>query len=205
VTVIGVDFGAATLAEADQVLSRLPVPEEAISCTHLIRRGTPHVACSLQLPITHVDAVLDVLVEQTDVHALGIVGAGRETGPRDLVAGAAIAAGQHAARAGGRAVIYPGVHRLTGNVTALSLVAMSEINRIIVLPERTSPAPETVVATRDHVRPEWTEGLLTLVTTPSGADCVTPFELPDPTPCCGDELANRKAGATGSRLPGMRP
>jgi hypothetical protein len=193
VTVIGVDFGAATLAEADQVLCQLPVPEEAISCTHLIRRGTPHVACSLQLPTKHVDAVLDVLIEQAGVRALGIVGAGRETGPRDLVAGAAMAAGQHSARTSGRAVIYPGVHRLTGKVTALSLVAMSEINRIIVLPERTSPTPGTVVVTRDHVRPEWTDGLLTLVTAPAGADSVTPFELPDPTPCCGDDLAHRKA------------
>jgi hypothetical protein len=188
-TVIGVDFGAATLAEADRLLSQLPLPDETIACTHLIRRGTPHVACSLRLPADHVDAVLDLVMAHADGRPIGIAGAGRENGPQELVAGAAVAAGRHAARTSGRAVVYPGVHRLTGRTTALALIAMSEINRIVVLPGRTSPPPPTVIVTRDHVRPEWTNGLLTLVTTPAGPDILSPFELPDPTPCCGEAIS----------------
>ncbi|RSM91517.1 hypothetical protein DMH04_00475 [Kibdelosporangium aridum] len=183
-TIIGVDFGAATLAEADQLLRRLPVPEEAIACTHLIRRGTPHVACSLRLPADQVAGMLEVLAAQD--RPIGISGAGHESGPRELVAGAAIAAGRHAARTSGRAVIYPGVKGLIGDVTAMKLVATSYIDRILVLPGRSSPDPSTTVITRDHVRPEWINGVLTLVTTPAGPGMVTPFELPDPTPCCGD-------------------
>ncbi|MFC0106032.1 hypothetical protein [Kibdelosporangium aridum] len=190
-TVIGVDFGAATLAEADHLLCSLPLPEDATACTHLVRRGTPHVACSLRLPAARVAEMLEVLAAHS--RPLGIVGAGRESGPRELVAGAAVAAGRHAARTSGRAVIYPGVRGLTGNVTAMKLVATSYIDRILVLPDRSSPQLSTTVVTRDHVRPEWINGVLTLVTTPAGPGVVAPFELPDPTPCCGDDRTSGKS------------
>lgn len=199
VAVIGVDSGAATLDEADRLLRLLPVPEEAVACTHLIRRGDPHVACSLQVPATHVAGILEVLAVQARDRPLGIAGAGQQTGPRQLVAGAAVAAGRHAARTGGRAVVYPGVHRLTGDVTAMELLATSYIDRIVVLPGRSSPEPSTTVVTRDHVRPEWINGVLTLVTTPAGPGAVAPFELPDPTPCCGGDLTRGKV-APGSPL-----
>jgi hypothetical protein len=43
-----------------------------------------------------------------------------------------------------------------------------------------------MVRTRDHVRPEWRDGLLTLIATPTSNGVFAPFEVPNPTPCCAD-------------------
>jgi hypothetical protein len=48
------------------------------------------------------------------------------------------------------------------------------------------PAPDTLVDTRDFVRPEWRAGRLTLVTTPAPNGRIAPFEIPNPPQCCAD-------------------
>jgi hypothetical protein len=65
------------------------------------------------------------------------------------------------------------------------LLATSAIDRVLVIggPPVT---PETPVRTRDFVRPEWRDGLLTLIVTPAAGGGVAPFEVPNPTPCCAD-------------------
>ena len=47
------------------------------------------------------------------------------------------------------------------------------------------PPPHTPVDTRDFVRPEWRDGVLTLVAMPA-ATGLAPFEVANPTPCCAD-------------------
>ncbi len=46
------------------------------------------------------------------------------------------------------------------------------------------PEPDTLVDTRDFVRPQWMDGVLTLVATPAPGGRIAPFEVPNPTPCC---------------------
>ncbi|MEU4532935.1 hypothetical protein AB0F49_32340 [Micromonospora ureilytica] len=46
---------------------------------------------------------------------------------------------------------------------------------------------ETVVHTRDFVRPQWQAGELMLMATPYRAAGIAPCEVPDPTPCCAGQ------------------
>jgi hypothetical protein len=48
------------------------------------------------------------------------------------------------------------------------------------------PDPQTPVETDDFVRPQWVDGVLTLVATPAPGGRIAPFEVADPTPCCAD-------------------
>jgi hypothetical protein len=86
---------------------------------------------------------------------------------------------------GGRAVVYPGVELLTGTMTVADLLAKSAIDRVRVI-GGPQPSGETLVDTRDFVRPQWMEGTLTLVATPAADGRIAPFEVPNPTPCCAD-------------------
>ncbi|MFI6492122.1 hypothetical protein [Streptomyces sp. NPDC050564] len=104
-------------------------------------------------------------------------------GPADLAAGAAV---EHAARTGGRAVLYGGSEALTGTVTVARLLAGSAVDRVAVLGAPDGPEPERRIVTRDHVRPEWREGHLVLTTMPAAGGALVPFEVPEPTPCCAD-------------------
>jgi hypothetical protein len=139
---------------------------ELIACTHLVRGERPRVALSIAAAP---DAAVDRLA------AL----------PAISIAVAAAAAVDHRARRSGRAVLYPGVELLTGTVPVETLLTKSAIDRVLVIggPPVT---PETPVQTRDFVRPEWRDGLLTLIVTPAGGGGVAPFEVPNPTPCCAD-------------------
>jgi hypothetical protein len=65
------------------------------------------------------------------------------------------------------------------------LLARSAIEAVRVIGgTATSPAPGTLLDTRDFVRPQWIDGVLTLVATPAPAGHLAPFEVPNPTPCC---------------------
>jgi hypothetical protein len=91
----------------------------------------------------------------------------------------------HTTRRGGRAVRYPGVEHLTGTLTVADLLARSAIHTITLIGgDGTRPAPDALVDTRDFVRPQWSDGVLTLVATPAPGGRITPFEVPNPTPWC---------------------
>lgn len=107
-------------------------------------------------------------------------------GPDELAAGAA-----HAAAGAPRAHRWPcrpvrRVDALTGTVTVARLLAVSAVERIVVLRAPDGPDPDQRIVTRDHVRPEWREGRLTLAAMPAVGGTLVPFEVPDPTPCCAD-------------------
>ncbi|WP_046734507.1 hypothetical protein [Streptomyces humi] len=187
--VIGVDAGSATLREADHLihglLARLALGDGVFACTHLHRtddrRGT---AVSLEVPDP--DAVWRELPALLPAGA-GLVLADRVRGPGDAVATARGAA--LAPPASGRAVVYPGVARLTGTVAVADLLDRTAVERLVVLgaPGAELP-PTTEVLTQDHVRPEWRAGVLTLALVPAAGGLLAPFEVPDPTPCCADHI-----------------
>lgn len=165
---IGISAGHRTEREAEHWLRESVLPlglPGLFACTHLVRVPYPHVAVSLA--------------------AEGSAVAGLPGTPPELDEAAAHAAAEHAARRSGRAVLYPGVERLVGTLTVGEVTALSAIERVTRL-GGSPPEAETVLETRDFVRPHWQDGVLTLVTMPVAGGRVAPFEVPDPTPCCAD-------------------
>jgi len=194
-SVIGVDAGTASLREADHLVHRLAdalaLPDGTTACTHLIRtaerRGT---TVSFALPDAGAaTAAWQRLTELARTEAdFGAVLGGLTYGSAASAGTAAPGAAEHARRSGGRAVLYPGAERLTGTVVLAELLATTAVERVVVLgaPGAEGPDPGTPVLTRDHVRPEWREGVLTLVLVPAAGGTLAPFEVPNPTPCCAD-------------------
>ncbi|MET8452335.1 hypothetical protein [Streptomyces sp. NPDC005209] len=193
-SVIGVDAGTASLREADHLAhrlrERLGLPAGTVVCTHLIRtddrRGT---AVSLALPDAGAaEAAWQRLADLAEP-GLGAALGERAYGSERAARTAAPAAAEHADRRGGRAVLYPGADRLTGTVTVAEVLA-TVIDRVVVVGapavDGQGPDPATPVVTRDHVRPEWRDGLLTLALVPAVGGTLAPFEVPNPTPCCVD-------------------
>lgn len=131
-------------------------PAPSLACTHLVRSPYPHVAISLVGPVE------------------------AET-PEELRGAAATAAADRF----GRAVVFPGSSSLTGRMTVAEIVAGSAIDRVEVLGSGVA-GPDTIVDTRDFVRPQFRSGDLVLVTMPAAGDVLVPFETRDPTPCCAD-------------------
>ncbi|MGW2548820.1 hypothetical protein [Streptomyces sp. NPDC001635] len=192
-SVLGVDAGTATLREADHLIhdlvERLDLPGDTIACTHLIRtaerRGT---AVSFALPDPEAaEAAFALLSGATEGMDLGAALGERAHGRAVAVRAAVLAAAEHTARQGGRAVVFPGADRLTGTVTVADVLALTSVERVTVLGTPSGgqgPEPALPVQTRDHVRPEWREGALTLVLVPAAGGTLAPFEVPNPTPCC---------------------
>jgi hypothetical protein len=192
-SVIGVDAGTASLREADHLIhdlaARLGLPRGTIACTHLIRtderRGT---AVSFALPDARTAAITWSHVVALDDPGMGAALAGRSYGAEPAAHAAVLAAEEHAHRRGGRAVLFPGVDHLTGTVTVADLLALTALDRLVEVgaPTADGPGPTTPVLTRDHVRPEWRDGHLTLALVPAAGGALAPFEVPNPTPCCAD-------------------
>ncbi|UQU63518.1 hypothetical protein COUCH_31615 [Couchioplanes caeruleus] len=88
-----------------------------------------------------------------------------------------------AARDGGRAVVYPGVGRLTGEITVGDVLAGSAIDRVEILGGGEAE-PSAVLRTNEYVRPQWRDGMLVLMTMPAVGGVLVPFETRNPTPCC---------------------
>ena len=169
-TVLALDLGHTTVTDAEHWLAALlPVPG-LVACTHLVHGQHARVVLTLAAPVP------------LDVAALPPA-AQHPTVPPD---GAALAAAQaHATGVAGRAVLFPGVERLTGVLPVAELLAHSAIERVLVLGGTPVPEPTALVDTRDFVRPQWMDGVLTLVATPAPGGRIAPFEVPHPTPCCG--------------------
>jgi hypothetical protein len=177
------------------------LPAGTVACTHLVRTGEHRgTAVSFALPegtAADADAVWERITapEESGGHAPAVLGAvlgDRTHGAHAAVSAAALAAAEHTRRSAGRAVLYPGAERLTGTVTLAELLELSAVERIVVVgappgdPDGHGPDPAASVLTRDHVRPEWRDGRLTLALVPAVGGTLAPFEVPDPTPCCAD-------------------
>lgn len=169
VTILGISLGHADDRAAEHWLHEVVRPVGVpglVACTHLVRTPHPHVAISLAAP----DGLPDGLSASVDGFA----------------SAAEVAAAQHRERSSGRAVLYPGVESLIGELSVAELLERSAIEQVTLL-GGAQPAAETRLITRDFVRPQWINGVLTLIVAPVGAGRIAPFELPDPTPCCADK------------------
>ncbi|WP_305788771.1 hypothetical protein [Symbioplanes lichenis] len=154
-TVVGVTLGHPDTATAEHWLASLD-PAPIHACTHLVSSPRPHVAWSLEFS--------------------GIV-------PAALGDSSASAAAAHGVS--GRAVIYPGVDKLVGDLTVASVLALSAIDAIEVLGG--GPADrDTTLQTNNFVRPVWRDGRLILTVMPAAGGKLVPFENRHPTPCCAD-------------------
>ena len=165
--VLTVDADVRDLRTADHLLhtlaTELALPEGAFGCTHLVRGDRPRVVLSLTLPS---EPLLRTAQERLTARKYEV----SHAQPDAL----------------GRAVIYPGVSSLTGNLTIADLLARSAIDRVTVLGTPGQPSPHTRLMTGNHVRPQWQNGELVLTTMPAVGGTLVPFEVPDPTPCCAD-------------------
>lgn len=194
--VVGVDTGhTGALREADHLLrslaAELGLPADVLGCTHHVRDGRrPHTALSFAVASRKdAQAAWRRLTENPSEEPGSLVGVAfgdHRHGPAELAAGAAHAAAEHRARAGGRAVLYPGGDAVTGVLTVARLLEASAVERVTVLGSPEGPAMEAELLTRDHVRPEWRDGRLVLAAMPAAGGTLVPFEVPDPTPCCAD-------------------
>jgi hypothetical protein len=175
--VIGVDAGSATLRDADHLIQRLAaelaLSEGVFGCTHLIRTGQPRVALSLALPD-------ETAAARAREHlAREYPGTGTDT--------ARTAAAGHRARTAGRAVLFPGARAMAAATpTVAELLAHSAIDAVSVLGSPGPPDGALRLVTRGHIRPEWRSGRLVLAAVPAAGGTLAPFEVPNPTPCCGD-------------------
>ncbi|MFD7433159.1 hypothetical protein [Streptomyces sp. NPDC059861] len=165
--VLTVDAGLKDLREADHLLqaltAELALSDGTFGCTHLVRDERPRVALSFA-----VESEAALLSARRRLTAQG----------HEVTDGAPDEVG--------RAVLYPGAAGLTGTVTVAELLSRSAIARVTVLGTTEPPAADTAVVTRDHVRPQWQDGELVLAVQPAAGGTLTPFEVPDPTPCCAD-------------------
>jgi hypothetical protein len=168
-TVLALDLGHATVTDAEHWLADVPPVPGLVACTHLVPGEHARVVITLAAPGRVDPATLPPPAQ-------------RHAAPAD---GAALAAAQaHAAGTGGRAVLFPGADRLVGELTVAQVLAHSAIDRVRVLGGVAQPDADTLVLTRDFVRPQWLDGVLTLVATQAPNGRIAPFEVPNPTPCC---------------------
>jgi hypothetical protein len=98
---------------------------------------------------------------------------------------ASAAVADHLAGRAGRAVLFPGVRSLTGTLPVATLLSASAIDEVVVLGGPPCE-PDTLIDTRDFVRPQYRDGRLVLMATPAPGGLIAPFEVPNPTPCCGN-------------------
>jgi hypothetical protein len=162
---VGFDRGDTDVRAAEHwLVQRLGEQRDrVVACTPLLRVPGPHVAFSVAVPS-------GVEVDLPPV-------------PDGLAASAALAREEHLTGQGGRAFAYPGRDACVGVLSVAELLERSAIDRVTVMGG--APAtPDTLIETRDHVRPLWMAGQLTLVTLPHTGGRIAPFEMPEEIPCC---------------------
>jgi hypothetical protein len=159
--VLGFDLGHRDTVAAEHWLAAVPDGPGLLACTHFVHGDRPRVV----ITITGID--LTVFPPPAETEAAGT------------------ASENHASGHAGRAVLFPGVRALTGTLSVADLLAISAIDEVRVIggPPAT---PDTLIDTRDFVRPQWENGRLVLVATPAPGGLIAPFEVPNPTPCCAN-------------------
>ncbi|WP_055752177.1 hypothetical protein [Frankia sp. AvcI1] len=116
---------------------------------------------------------------------VGLACGAERIGPPELADGAAQAVADHAGRQGGRAVVYPGVGRLRGTVLVETVLGQTAVGRVVVPTGQAEPRRSDLLRTRNHVRPVWRDGVLTLVAAAERGRVFTPSEVPHPSPVGG--------------------
>jgi len=188
-TWIGLDRGDADVAAAEhlaaEIIGTFGLAVSA-ACTHLVGAPRGHVAVSLALDGgLAVDQAAALLAGAASLGVAVSVDGDRLAfgGPGEFIDGALEAAAAHHDGTSGRAFRYLGEAAARGRVRVDDLLARSAIDRVEGLAGSVDGATE--IETRDHVRPAYRDGLLTLLTTPRADGSVQPFESPTPHECSG--------------------
>ncbi len=160
-------------------------------CTYPVSEPAPHDCAVIALDVaadvaTLLRAVREALVAH-GAAAAGVAvwsadtGAIHTSGDLADVAGAVNALVARRDQTGGRAILFPGQDDLRGVLPIRDMLARSAITAVDSLGIPVDP--DTLVVTRDFVRPVYRDGRLVLALRPR-ADAMGCFEQPDPTPCC---------------------
>jgi hypothetical protein len=183
--VLALDTPLTTLAEAEHALlglgQQVPLPPDALLSTHMVRDSQPHYAFSLTAP----DQACLAAVQQYFAAWDSAVSHDQPSASSGYSEGLRLATTEAFARSGGRSVRFPGWAGIVGSPTVAEVLASSAIDRLEVL-GGTPANPTDVLHSRDFVRPLWRRGELVLPVLPAGAGAIAPFEVPNPTPCCGE-------------------
>lgn len=179
--VLGVSALHARRHDAEELLARLGVEAEVVACTHLVSTPWRHEAVSIA------GARLAPLLDRLDPDCAAVLLDGeREVAARgepDRLAGAREAAIAHQRRAGGRAVRFPGIDLLTGDVPVAEVLARTAIDRVVSA--HGDYAEGAVLVTGGYIRPHFSGGALVLEVGHDDPARLVPWEVPNPTPCCG--------------------
>ncbi|MGP8300943.1 hypothetical protein ACTPOK_24075 [Streptomyces inhibens] len=185
--VLGIDSGHRDRAALERlVLEALQdsgCPRAVLLCTHQIRTGQAHLAASVELPAATGPAALTALAARLVERGAAVAGPdeGPARGAQEYRPGALEARRALLTRQAGRAVRFPGQDSLRGRLTIARALATGAVDRVD--PLGTEVDPDTVVDTRDFVRPVFRDGVLVLEVTPAAGGTVIPLELRDQHIC----------------------
>lgn len=191
--IAGLDVTAAGETAAEHVLARAinglrrVGADQITAATHrALVYETAHVSMSISMSTglhpTRIAEQLSEVLSAGDGAAGAVWIGGSGAGLPALQASAERAAAAHRHRSSGRVVHFPGGDTLTGTVPVADVLTTA-IDRIQVLGGGDA-APDSLLVTRNFLRPRWDTGQLVLHVQPAVGDTWVPFETPDPTPCC---------------------
>lgn len=191
--IAGLDVAAAGELPAEHLLKqaiaclRQTGADQFTAATHRVTvYETPHVAMSISM-FTGLDParMMNMLSESLSINdgAAGAVRIGEiGVGEPVLQASAGRAAAAHRDRSSGRVVHFPGSETLTGTVFVADALA-TLIDRVVALGGG-HPEPDSLLVTRNFLRPRWDAGKLVLHVQQAAGGTWVPFETPNPTACC---------------------
>jgi len=188
--VLGVSALHARCGDAEHLLAELLAGVDSrglVGCTHLVDapwrhealsvRGDGAVLADLFAAAACRDGVAAALLEGEQVTAVA--------GPDDRRAGAEQAAAEHRDRVAGRAVHYPGQETLVGDVPVTEVLAGTAIEA--VTSTHGAYAAGATLRTGGFVRPRYEDGALVLHVGHEDPALLMPWEIAEPTPCCGED------------------
>ena len=183
--ILTIDTPVTSLAGIEHALlglgRQVALPDDAHLCTHVVRDDRPHYVVTITVGD---DAVLRE-AQQHLAPWVSAVSYGKPSATTGYSLGLRQGTREALARDGGRAVRFPGWHGVRGTLPVDEVLATTAISRLEILGGG-AVGRDDVLHSRDFVRPLWRHGELVLPVLPSGRGAVAPFEVPNPTPCCGD-------------------
>jgi hypothetical protein len=187
--VLGISALHPQRADCEHLLTRvLAAGASVVACTHLVSSPWRHEALSIEAHPRDLLALVPVVRGLGDqVAAVLLDGENTVTahGEEARRPGAREAAIAHRDRSGGRAVLFPGVELLTGDVPVAEVVTTTAISRIVSMHGEFDP--DAVLVTGGYVRPVFEGGELVLHVGHDDPRRLVPWEVRTPTPCCGED------------------
>ncbi|NYI06871.1 hypothetical protein [Allostreptomyces psammosilenae] len=182
--------GAARLTGCTHLVGE-PWRHEAVSVLVEAADGFPgaELVESLAEPAEIAVVLLDASAGTAAADVTAAAGAGlpplwRHGAPR-LLPAATEAATAHATGSGGRAVVFPGQDALPDEVTVTRLLAETGID--VVRSTHGRYAQDAVVVAGGFLRPQYSGGKLVLQVGHADPTRLMPWEVRNPTPCCGGD------------------